>query len=118
MKEIMRAGIYYINNVKTYGREQHSNRPAVVISNNRNNRNSGTVTIVYLTGKRKKPMPTHCAVFSSGRRSTALCEQIDTVDGRRVGKRVGTCTDAEMKKIEECIKIHLEMDGQGGKNGE
>ena len=36
------------------GSEQHSDRPAVVVSNNKNNENSNVVEIVYMTTQPKQ----------------------------------------------------------------
>ena len=67
------------------GSEQHSDRPAVVVSNNKNNENSNVVEIVYMTTQPKTDLPTHVTVRSTGRISTVLCEQVYSVSTERVG---------------------------------
>lgn len=113
-KTIKRGDIYYINGGRTTGREQHTDRPAVIVSNDANNYYGGTVTIAYMTTHEKKDLPTHCVIWSTGRESTVLCEQINTVDMSRVGKRIGTCTREEMKKIDRCLLASLQLaDAEG-----
>lgn len=111
MNDIKRGEIFYISRRGvTTGSEQFSDRPAVVVSNDRNNENSNTVEVVYLTTQPKTDMPTHCTIRSTGRISTVLCEQVHTVSVERVGKYIGQCTDVEMKNIDIALMISLSLD--------
>lgn len=47
--DIKRGDIWYIESGYSVGSEQRAGRPAIVVSNNRNNQYSGTVEVVYLT---------------------------------------------------------------------
>lgn len=77
MENIKRGEIYYISPADyTTGSEQRAGRPAIVVSNNKNNATSTVIEIVYLTSQIKFDQPTHVTVRSSGWDSTALCEQI------------------------------------------
>lgn len=91
--------------------EQHSDRPAVVVSNNKNNENSNVVEIVYMTTQPKTDLPTHVTVRSTGRISTVLCEQVYSVSTERVGTYIGECTDKEMENIDIALMISLQLDG-------
>ena len=72
-----RGQIYYIeSNHQEIGSEQRAGRPAVIVSNNKNNENSTTVEVVYMTTQPKNDLPTHVFIRSSLRPSTVLCEQI------------------------------------------
>lgn len=104
-----RGDIYFIEegDSVSVGCEQSSNRPAVIISNDTGNQHSGILMIVYLTAQRKKPLPTHVTVLSTNRCSTALCEQIMTVDKSRVGKFYGKVSHAEMERIDRAVMISL-----------
>lgn len=110
MNDIKRGEIFYISRGVTTGSEQFSDRPAVVVSNDRNNENSNTVEVVYLTTQPKADLPTHCTIRSTGRISTVLCEQVHTVSVERVGKYIGQCTDVEMKNIDIALMISLSLD--------
>lgn len=93
------------------GSEQHADRPAVVVSNDKNNENSNVVEIVYMTTKPKTDLPTHVTVRSTGRVSTVLCEQVYSVSIDRVGTYIGECTDKEMENIDIALMISLQLDG-------
>lgn len=81
-----RGQIYYIeSNHQEIGSEQRAGRPAVIVSNDKNNENSTTVEVVYMTTQPKNDLPTHVFIRSSLRPSTVLCEQIYSVSTERLG---------------------------------
>ena len=105
---IRRGDIYYIlKKGSTDGSVMDSGRPAIVVSNDKNNVNADIVEIVYFTTQPKKNMPTHVGIRSTGIYSTAICEQILTVPKERVVKLCGVCTDAEMKAIDAALIASL-----------
>lgn len=70
-----RGQIYYVrSNYREEGSEQRGGRPAVIVSNDKNNANSNTVEVVYMTTKPKTDLPTHVYIESALRPSTLLCE--------------------------------------------
>lgn len=106
---VYRGDIYYVTSIypnDTIGSEQRAGRPAIIVSNNKNNLHVSTVTVVYLTTQDKPPMPTHVPVICRVP-STALCEQIATVAQERLGDFVRTCTKAEMEAIDKALMIQL-----------
>lgn len=103
-----RGDIYYV--ARTYqedGSEQHANRPAVIVSNNKNNEFSGTVEVVYMTTKPKTNLPTHVAIKSAKFDSIVLCEQIHTVCKDRIVDKIGTLTEDEVANIDNALSISL-----------
>lgn len=106
--EVYRGDIFYITGNKTVqGCEQNQDRPAVIVSNNKNNEHSSVVEVVFLTSYEKtKYLPTHTTVLCQIP-STALCEQVTSVSKSRLGAYVRSCTDKEMKAIDRCLKISL-----------
>ena len=107
---IKRGDIYWIDQSKyrpAVGNMQKPGRPGIVVSNDANNASASTVEIVYLTGKPKKEIPTHCTINSSERPSIALCEQITTVSTEQLRDYIGQCTDGEMQQIDRCLAISL-----------
>lgn len=113
MNDIKRGEIFYISRggASYNGSEQHADRPAVVVSNDKNNENSNVVEIVYMTTQPKKDLPTHVTVRSTGRISTVLCEQVYSVAVERVGTYIGQCSNAEMQNIDIALMISLQLDG-------
>lgn len=105
--DIKRGDIFYIEPYYTVGSEQHAGRPAIIVSNDANNRYSGTYEAVYLTTKEKTTLPTHVKIASAPLESTALCEQIDTISDERIGDRCGRATDDEMWKIDKALAVSI-----------
>lgn len=112
MNDIKRGEMFYISRggASYNGSEQHADRPAVVVSNNKNNENSNVVEVVYMTTQPKTDLPTHVTVRSTGRVSTVLCEQVCSVSTERVGTYIGECTDKEMENIDIALMISLQLD--------
>ena len=106
---VHRGEIYHIHETEVTGHEQQGDRPAIIVSNNAGNEHSPVVEVVYLTTQKKKPLPTHVQIYSSPRPSTALCEQIDSVDKSRLGGLIGWITEEEMHEIDKALAISLEI---------
>ena len=56
MNDIKRGEMFYISRwgASYNGSEQHADRPAGVVSNNKNNENSNVVEVVYMTTQPKQ----------------------------------------------------------------
>lgn len=111
MNDIIKRGeIYYIfkDSINpTIGSEQEAGRPAIIVSNDMNNRYSKIVDVVFLTTQDKKPLPTHVCVDTAKKASIALCEQIHPIDKHRIGNRCGIVPPENMHKIDEALAISL-----------
>lgn len=106
-----RGQIYYIeSNHQEIGSEQRAGRHAVIVSNNKNNENSTTVEVVYMTTQPKNDLPTHVFIRSSLRPSTVLCEQIYSVSTERLGTYIGELTDRELQELDIALSISLGLD--------
>jgi len=109
MSEYLRGQIYYIESYASTGSEQRAGRPAVIVSNDKNNEHSATVEVVYLTTQPKHDLPTHVVVKGTGRDSIALCEQIHTVAVERIGSFCGLCSRIELQNIDIALLISLDL---------
>lgn len=67
--------------------------------------------VVYLTSREKKLMPTHVKIKSSPIPSIALCEQIETVYKKRIGKYLAKATMDEMKRIDKALAVSIGLGG-------
>lgn len=105
--KMKRGEIYYIQSLFTQGSEQKAGRPAIIVSNNKNNQYSEVVEVVYLTTKQKTDLPTHVTIRSTERESIALCEQIVSVSKGRIGDYKGCATDTEMANLDIALMISL-----------
>ena len=104
-----RGEIYYITDRNTIGCEIRGARPGVIVSNDTLNHNSEVVEVVYLTTQAKKELPTHARINATGRESTVLCEQVDTVSALLVGDYCGTCTPDEMAAIDRGLLASFDL---------
>ena len=102
-EKIRRGDVFYIRKYPTCGSEQQPARPAVVVSNDLCNAMSAVIEVVYLTCQDKKSLPTHVPIKSTGRPSTALCEQITSVAVERLGDYKCHVSDDEMLLIDAAL---------------
>jgi len=83
-------------------------RPVLVVSNEKNNRFSPNITIIPLTSKSKRNLPTH-VVFDQkeflSEVSIALVEQITTISKEGVIKYMGKANNEIMIEIDKAIGI-------------
>lgn len=109
IRKFRRGDIFFIRGANgAVGSEVWSNRPAVVISNQKLlDSNTHTVTVVYLTTSDKIPLRTHVSVISGTKRAIALCEQLFSVDESRVGDYIGHLTDSEIDAIDSAIAFSI-----------
>jgi mRNA interferase MazF len=108
LTEVRRGDIRWIRNpMSATGAEIGKTRPAIIVSNDENNKNYETVEIVYLTTNERYKSDYHLTLESSqageAKGSTALCEQVFTVCKDRVGNLLGKMGSAEMLLVEERI---------------
>lgn len=95
----MRRGeIYWVDIPNAIGHELMKDRPAIIVSCDALNDNSPVVQVVYCSASPKKELPEHITIRSTEQISTALCENVYTVDKSRVGRYVGRCTKREMEQ--------------------
>lgn len=109
MYDIHRGDVFYIDREETVGCEQRSGRPAIVVSTDTLNLALKTVEIVYLTTQPKREAVTHVPILSTGLPSTALCEQVTTVDTTRLCGYKCSCSEEEMAAIDEAIRFSLSL---------
>ena len=106
-----RGEIWQVSLEPVAGHEIGKTRPAVVISNDKNNEYSSTVTLIPITASIEKIYPFE--VFISGEDSglpldsKIKCNQIRTVDKLRLLKLVGKISTEIIKKVEEALLIHI-----------
>ncbi|NQU64721.1 MAG: type II toxin-antitoxin system PemK/MazF family toxin [SAR324 cluster bacterium] len=109
-----RNGIYLANLDPVIGHEIAKTRPVIVVSNDINNRYSGTVSVLPLTSTNLKKIYPFEVLLAKGignlpKNSKAKADQIRTLDKQRIVKYIGTLSDREMNHIDEAIMIHLSL---------
>lgn len=112
----MRGEIYYVDfGMDNNTHKQRGIRPAVIVSNNKNNSSSPVVTVVPLTSRtwKKKYLPTHVFIpkwcrCGLNRPSMALAEQVESLDKSKLGDKIGMIqSDVIMEALTVALQIQI-----------
>lgn len=111
---IKRGGIYLASLDPVVGKEISKTRPVVVVSNDKNNHFSSTVTILPVTSKNIQKIYPFEVFFKKGKsnlpkNSKVKADQIRTLDKSRIVKFIGTLENKEMDLLDKAILIHLDL---------
>jgi mRNA interferase MazF len=111
---IKRGEIYLAALDPVVGKEISKTRPVVVISNDKNNEFSATVTILPLTSRNvQKIYPFEVFLPKNAgnlpKDSKVKADQIRTLDKSRLLTLIGKLRKEEITQIEKATKIHLEL---------
>ncbi len=117
MKEnwIYRRGDVYMADCGEWrGSIQGGIRPVIVMQNELGNKHSPTLSVVKLTTKIKKKVnqPTHYLlthVKGLPKQSLVLAEQPHTINKSDVIRYMGHVPDRQMREIERCLEIELDL---------
>lgn len=107
-----RGEVYYADLGVPFGSEQGGCRPVVVIQNDIGNKYSPTIIVAPVTTQRKNLLKTHVGVGGFNNlhyKSTALLEQVRTIDRARIGNFVCKLNDEIMDEIDRALRISLEL---------
>ena len=100
--------------LKQNGNLQGGIRPCVIVSNNKACEVSPVLTVVPLTSKTKRPLPTHVELYPSiesgiSMTSTFLAEQMTTINRTSIKRVMGMLTSIEIKLINKAIQKSLAL---------
>ena len=105
--------IYYADLSPVVGSEQGGYRPVLIIQNDIGNRYSPTTIVAVITTRKTKAnLPTHIwlnAECGLPKESMVECEQIRTLDKKRLKECKGQVSSEVMKEIEKGLKISLAL---------
>jgi len=110
----LRSFIYLAALDPVVGNEIAKTRPVRVISNDKNNEFSGTVSVVPLTSKNPRKIYPFEVYLEKGsgklpKNSKLKADQIRTLDKSRLVKLIGELGTAQIAAIGKALKIHLEL---------
>ena len=113
MKEIKKGQIWYADLSPVVGSEQGGYRPVLIIQNNIGNRYSPTtIAAVITTRKTKANLPTHIWLNSEcglPKESMVECEQVRTLDKKRLKSFMGQVSEEVMKEIDKGLKVSFAL---------
>lgn len=111
---IKRGCVYLACLDPVVGSEISKTRPVVVVSNNKNNMFSGTVTVLPVTsGSLDRIYPFEVYIKKGEgnlpKNSKVKANQIRALDKSRIVKFIGELENSDIEKIQTAIKIHLDL---------
>jgi len=106
-----RGEIWVVSLEPVIGHEIGKTRPALVISNNRNNQFADTITVLPITSKTEKIYPFEVFILKEESKllvdSKIKANQIRTIDKERLCKLMSRISEEKLKEVEQAILIHL-----------
>ena len=113
MEKIKRGQIWYCDLSPVVGSEQGGYRPVLILQNDIGNRYSPTtIAAVITTRKTKANLPTHVwlnAECGLPKESMVECEQVRTIDKKRLKNFMGQVSEEVMKEIDKGLKISFAL---------
>jgi len=111
---IKRGKIYLAVLDPVVGKEISKTRPVVIVSNDKNNEFSGTVSTLPITSKNLRRIYPFEVLLPKGagklpKTSKVKADQIRTLDKSRIVRLMGKIEKQEMDEIEKAIRIHLAL---------
>lgn len=107
---IERGDVYWVNFEPSIGGEIKKTRPAIVLSNNAANTHLNRVQVIPITSNTDRLYPGEAFVLLNTEKRKAMADQLTTVSKQRLGARVGTLTNDDVKKVESAVLLQLGID--------
>ena len=108
----VRGEVYLVNFDPTIGSEIKKTRPALIIQNDIANEHSPITIVAAITSKfddNLYPTEVEISAGEAGLKqdSVVLLNQIRSIDGQRLVKKLGKIDDSTLRKVDSSIKISL-----------
>ena len=107
---VTRGEVWYADLSPVIGSEQGGLRPVLIVQNELGNKHAPTTIVVPITSRfTKKELPTHVTMSANclSKDSIALCEQVRTIDKRRLKTKMGAIDEETIKQLDGALEISL-----------
>ena len=109
---LLRGEVYLVNFDPTIGSEIRKTRPALIIQNDIANEHSPVTIVAAITSKfddNLYPTEVEISAGEGGLKqdSVVLLNQLRSIDGQRLIKKLGKVNDLTLRKVDLSIKISL-----------
>ena len=105
-----RGELWWVEFEPSVGSEIRKTRPAVIVSNDAANRHLARVVVVPITSNIEHIYPGEAVVTVEGKNRKAMADQIMAADKSRLKTQLDTLSKADMRAVEDAIKIHLALE--------
>lgn len=111
MASVKRGDIFLVNFDPTIGAETRKTRPAVIVSNDINNKHSPIVSIAPITSNVSRVFSFEVKVPARGggltSESKIMLNQTRAVDKARLIKKLGSLPGSFILRIDKALKLHF-----------
>ncbi len=107
--KIKRGDVFWVSFDPSIRGEIKKKRPAVVVSTDKANPYLNRVVVIPLSSKISRIYPSEARISFQDKESKAMADQIRTISKRRLISKIGSLPLEEMEKIENKIKLFLEL---------
>ena len=109
MINIERGTVYWVDLPDSDGREIRDIHPALVISNDQQNKHSPLITVLPLTSKVDKIYPFQVPTLIKGKEGVVLVDQIRTIDRKRFGDKIEELDWLALLQVEKALHKTLQL---------
>jgi mRNA interferase MazF len=102
--------IYWCNLEPAFGRQIKKTRPCVVVSPDEMNEPLGTVIVVPLTSTLRQ-LPFYVPVQYHRRHGALACDQLKTIDKRRVGRLFAPLNERDTRALSGVLVSLFQIEG-------
>jgi len=107
--KIKRGDVFWVSFDPSVGGEIKKKRPAVVLSTDKANPYLNRVVVIPLSSKISRIYPSEAKISFQNKESKAMADQIRTISKGRLISKIGSLPLEQMEKIENKIKLFLEL---------
>lgn len=114
--EFKRGDVVYVNLEPKIGSETGKKRPCVIIQNDIGNKYSPVTIVAVITSQKeiskKYPVDVWLKKGEGGLKYASIiqCDQIRTIDKRRIINKIGHFGDSVLEEMDQALKISLALD--------
>jgi len=104
-----RGEVWWVNFKPAVGGEVRKQRPAVIVSNDAANKYLNRLQVVPCTSSVERLYPSEAHVTIRGKKHKAMADQLTTVSKIRLQNRVGRLPAADLRGVEQAIRVQLAL---------